>query len=59
MKQNFRVLLLVFIFLLIFSSTGTESAHAFMQLDSAQEIINVINQYRIENGLSALQVNND
>jgi len=57
MKKNLRMLLFLLGFIIIASVTGSESVHAYLQLDSAQEIINVINQYRIENGLAGLQVN--
>lgn len=59
MKKKIKLLIFVILIFSITGITGTESAHAFLTLDSASEIISVINQYRVENGLSVLQVNGD
>jgi LysM repeat protein len=57
MKIYLRIFIFLVIFLVISSVTGSESVHAFLELDSAQELIAVINQYRIENNLHAFQTN--
>jgi len=59
MKKYLRIFIFLIIFLVISSVTGSESVHAYLELDSAQEIIAVINQYRVENGLHVFQTNGD
>ncbi len=57
MKKLLRLFIFLVIFIGISSVTGSESVHAYLELNSAQELITVINQYRIENDLPAFQTN--